>query len=195
LLFVHPNQAIPPERIDLTVDKMSEALEKVLAASALDGQGAAESEVTISDAADTELPKDADRQIKTLEWNAKYSAYQAKLVDLLQIAARFRGQKKARLAVVISAWDLCETEKLEPERWVETRLPLLYQYLQANNDLCEFAIYGVSAQGTELKAPGDLVNAIRASDRIKVIRGKETSKDLTLPIRDLLDNAVGGTTP
>jgi hypothetical protein len=198
LLFLHPKQAIPPQRIDLEVDKLSDDLDNLLDAMAGVPNSAAEQPTAgagVEEAASAggdaqqEPTEDTNAPSEILEWDAKYSAYQAKLVDLLQIASRLRGAKPARLAIVISAWDRCEKEKMQPEAWIKARLPLLYQYLLANADVCEFAVFGVSAQGAELKNPGELLDTIRASDRIKVVRGPKESKDLTLPIQFLLEDA------
>jgi hypothetical protein len=195
LLFLHPKQAVPPQRIDLEVDKLSDDLDNLLDEmakapnSAADQTAGADVSQPASAGGDTkQAAEDTPTPAEILEWDAKYSAYQAKLVDLLQIASRLRGAHPARLAIVISAWDRCKDEKLQPEEWIKSRLPLLYQYLVANSDVCEFAVFGVSAQGAELKSPGDLLDTIRASDRIKVVRGDSESKDLTLPIQFLLQN-------
>jgi GTPase SAR1 family protein len=198
LLFLHPKQAVPPQRIDLEVDKLSEDLDKLLDEMAKVPDSAAEGTAgggvsqPASAGGDEKQVATEETQTPTeiLEWDAKYSAYQAKLVDLLQIASRLRGPQPARLAIVISAWDRCEKEKLQPEAWIKARLPLLYQYMVANADVCEFAVFGVSAQGAELKNPGVLLDTIRASDRIKVVHGANESKDLTLPIKFLLEDAA-----
>lgn len=197
LLFLHPKQAVPPQRIDLEVDKLSDDLDNLLDMMAGVPNSATEATagVGVGEAAsggDTQPAATEETQTPSeiLEWDAKCSAYQTKLVDLLQIASRLRCAKPARLAIVISAWDRCEKEKLQPEAWIKARLPLLYQYMVANADVCEFAVFGVSAQGAELKNPGVLLDTIRASDRIKVVHGANESKDLTLPINFLLEDAA-----
>jgi hypothetical protein len=169
MLFVHPRQAIPPQRIDVDVDKLSDIIDESLGPSGPINEDS-------SDAS----------SIESLKWHPKYAAYQSKLVDLLQVARRIRGERATRLSVVISAWDLCELEHLTPPAWVEQRLPLLFQYLEANADLCPYEVYGVSAQGAELNDPGTLVESIRSSERIKVVFGGVVSHDLTLPVRGLL---------
>lgn len=179
ILFVHPAQAIPPKQIDMGIDKLSELL---------DGPSVnAETNATGT-------PEGADFVGPTggpLKWSPRYAAYQAKLVDLLQISRRIRGDATLRLAVVISAWDLCDVENLSPADWIAQRLPLLHQYLMANVDVCPYDIYGISAQGAELKNPGTLVDAIRSSDRIKVDWNGAVSCDLSLPIRRLLNPNEG----
>jgi hypothetical protein len=197
LLFLHPKQAVSAQRIDLEVDKLSDDLDKLLDEMAKVPGSTADATVgaSVSDPASTGTgarevsTEDTKIPPRILDWNAKYSAYQSKLVDLLQIASRLRGAQPARLAIVISAWDRCEKENLQPEAWIKSQLPLLYQYLVSNSDVCEFAVFGVSAQGAELKDPGELLDNIRASDRIKVVRGDTESKDLTLPIQFLLAGA------
>ena len=179
MLFIHPSQAVPPQTIDLKVDALADLID-----AAFDEQ---------EEALNTREParRDEATQIEPLKFSPKYAAYQSKLVDLLQISRNFRGTKPLKLAVVISAWDLCAVEGLTPEEWLKERLPLLHQYLNANDDLCSFEIFGVSAQGAELKAPGTLVDAIRASDRITVLHRGQKSKDLTLPIRYVLSRSEG----
>ncbi len=197
LLFLHPRQAVSAQRIDLEVDKLSDDLDKLLdemvkvpGSTAEETAGADVSQPPSAGGnAKEAVTENTKTPAEILEWNARYSAYQAKLVDLLQIASRLRGAQPARLAIVISAWDRCGKENLQPEAWIKSQLPLLYQYLIANSDVCEFAVFGVSAQGAELKNPGGLLDAIRASDRIKVVRGDTESKDLTLPIQFLLADA------
>ena len=181
ILFVHPAQAIPPKQIDMGIDKLSELLDGPSGDVKTGATGTAEIEAP-------SLPAG-----EPLKWSPKYAAYQAKLVDLLQISRRIRGNAPLRLAVVISAWDLCTVENLIPTKWIEERLPLLHQYLIANADRCPFDIYGVSAQGAELKSPGALVDALRASDRIKVDWNGSILGDLSLPIRRLLSQDESAT--
>lgn len=184
MLFIHPSQAIPPQTIDVKVDALADLID-----SAFDGHDATDApeDETLGV---TEPPKqDEAAEPELLKFTPKYATYQSKLVDLLQISRSFRGTKPQKLAVVISAWDLCAVEKFTPERWLQERLPLLHQYLNTNDDVCSFEIYGISAQGAELKTPGALVDAIRASDRIKVVHNGQESKDLTLPIRYVLSKS------
>jgi hypothetical protein len=195
LFFIHPKFAIPPEMIDQSVDDISENIDATLAleesgteapevvkeASSLEGET---DEVSVVDTLEATGGENFNEP--TLKWTPRLSCYQAKVVDLLQIARNFRRGRPTRLAIVISAWDVCEIEKLSPEAWLQKRLPLCFQYLKANETEVPFAIYGVSAQGAELTKPGELVNLIRASDRIRVVVGAKESKDISIPIRDLL---------
>jgi Double-GTPase 1 len=178
MLFIHPSQAIPPQSIDIKVDALAAIID-----AAFDEPDGPENEAP----ADTGNAKqDEAAPPEALKFSPKYATYQSKLVDLLQISRSFRVTKPQRLAVVISAWDLCAIEGFSPEDWLRERLPLLHQYLNANDDVSSFEIYGISAQGAELKTPGALVDSIRASDRIKVVHNGQESKDLTMPIRYVL---------
>ena len=67
------------------------------------------------------------------------------------------------------------------------RLPLLEQFLKANNDHIQYKIFGVSAQGGDLIVnKGSLLTKINPTDRIIVKDEKEVSNDLSSPILWLL---------
>ena len=71
---------------------------------------------------------------------------QVQLVDLIQLTLEQRGQRPARVCVMVSAWD---TVKLDctPAEFVSQNLPLLDQYLTSNQNWLSSRVYGVSAQG------------------------------------------------
>ena len=77
---------------------------------------------------------------------------QVALVDVLQLICEQRGPRRWRVALVISAWDLTQ-DGITPEEFVAKNLPLLVQYLTANEDWLEARIFGVSAQGGDFKDP------------------------------------------
>lgn len=91
-------------------------------------------------------------------WNAKDSPTQAQVVELLQFIADTREQgTPIPLAVIISAWDLAERFSAydssvapAPANWIEGRMPLLWQYLRANDERFRWRAYGISAQGGDL---------------------------------------------
>ncbi|WP_219930979.1 hypothetical protein [Pectobacterium atrosepticum] len=58
---------------------------------------------------------------------------------------------KRRIAVMISAWDLVRDMELTPCDWLASHMPLVAQFLRANQTYFEFQIYGVSAQGVSLE--------------------------------------------
>ena len=77
---------------------------------------------------------------------------QVALVDALQLICEQRGPRRWRVALVISAWDLTQNG-MTPEQFVAKNLPLLVQYLNANEAWLEVRIFGLSAQGGDFKDP------------------------------------------
>jgi hypothetical protein len=75
---------------------------------------------------------------------------QVALVDALQLICEQRGLRPARVSIVISAWDLVG-EGVTPREFVAKNLPLLVQYLEANEDWLEVQIFGLSAQGGDFE--------------------------------------------
>jgi len=129
-----------------------------------------------------------------LEWSPETSPTQAILVELLQFVAHLKSTTTSgRIAVIISAWDLVK-EPIPPTSWLETHLPLLYQFLVANGASTPFQIYGVSALGGDLEKDfSSLREESIPGRRIRVIEeAKKPHGDLTAPIRFLL-SADGST--
>jgi Double-GTPase 1 len=73
---------------------------------------------------------------------------QVSLVELIQFFAAV-SPRPIRVGIVISAWDL-EPKSLKPKLWLTKNVPMLAQFLQANGDEVEAAVWGVSAQGADL---------------------------------------------
>lgn len=131
------------------------------------------------------------------EWSADLAPTQVKIVDLLQMLMsgnlNIGGR---RLALLISAWDKVEGEKLTPTEILEGKLPLLNQYLRSGRDPWTWHVWGLSAQGGvyedtekgESFAETDrLRDLARPSDRIKVVDGDAVSSDITKPLKWLID--------
>jgi hypothetical protein len=124
-------------------------------------------------------------QTKAEPWDPKRVPTQIKLVELLQF---FLSHTSApvRLAVVVSAWD-CVTERgMTPDRWLETRIPLVHQFLAANDDRFTHCVYGVSAQGGPLEKAEQLREESKAVRRIRVVGVEGESNDITAPVRWLM---------
>ena len=131
-----------------------------------------------------------------VEWNAKSSPDQVKLVDILQILqSNMQGRKGEKLAICISAWDHVD-EEISPEEFVQNELPLLHQYLTKAPHGFECKFYGVSAQGTEYleqdhkgSLPPELeeiLNDTLATSRIQLLDDGIITNDLTVPISWLI---------
>jgi hypothetical protein len=125
----------------------------------------------------------------TKEWTPEVASTQVQLIELLQFISFLRPMSGPfRIAVIVSAWDLI-SEPILPISWLETHLPLLYQYVVANAAAVPFRVYGVSALGGDLaKDLGRLQNEVVPSRRIKVVEDRpKPHGDLTAPIQFLLD--------
>jgi len=121
-------------------------------------------------------------------WSPEMLPHQAQLVELLQFLLE-RMHRKLRVAVVVSAWDLVETLGVSPAAFISRELPLLQQFLEANDDLLTHTIFGVSAQGgdiTDASEKQSLLDLDDALKRIKVRQDQDTGHDITKPIAWLL---------
>lgn len=122
-------------------------------------------------------------------WSPELLPTQAKLVELLQFLVE-RTQRKLRVAVVVSAWDLVDKFGA-PHEFVARELPLLQQFLEVNGELFEYSVFGVSAQGGDITVAAEKQTLLELEDalkRIKVRQEQKTSQDITKPIAWLLGN-------
>ena len=125
-------------------------------------------------------------------WDAQLVSTQVAAVDLLQILLTLRADRQPMaLSVVISAWDLVIDYGRPPDQFLAERVPLLSQFLQANDDRFLSTVFGVSAQGGRLNTQEDsdrlARNILNTEDRVVVQHGSNQSHDITLPIQWLAD--------
>ena len=130
-------------------------------------------------------------------WKPIHAPTQVQLVDLLQLLRLPPLDAGPRfLAVMLSAWDKARGEGLAPESYLETKLPLLSQYLCSGADNWNWRVYGLSAQGGEYdtgESDGqrvceaeDLRKLDRPSERIKLVGPEGLTHDLTAPLAWLM---------
>ncbi|KKA10418.1 hypothetical protein VP03_29430 [Sinorhizobium meliloti] len=131
-----------------------------------------------------------------VEWSADLAPTQVRVVDLLQMLMSgdlYVGER--RLALLISAWDKAEGEQMTPADFLESKLPLLYQYLRSGRDLWTWHVWGISAQGGVYEDPEKhesfaetdrLRELERPSDRIKIVDGDTVCSDITKPLKWLI---------
>jgi hypothetical protein len=135
-------------------------------------------------------------EVEPIDWSADLAPTQVRIVDLLQMLMsgdlNIGGR---RLAVLISAWDKVEDEGLTPAAILESKLPLLHQYLCNGRDPWTWHVWGLSAQGGVYEDPekgesfaetDKLRDLERPSDRIKVVDEDVVSSDITKPLKWLI---------
>ena len=132
-------------------------------------------------------------------WTAEETPDQVKIVDILQLLSSrlstSHKEKKEKLAVFVSAWDVVD-KNLSPAEFIEKELPLLHQYLTNAAHGFDIRLYGLSAQGGEYveenhkdELPKELLNLLNlenASTRINLVSDEEQTNDLTKPIAWLM---------
>ena len=131
-----------------------------------------------------------------VDWSADLAPTQVRVVDLLQMLMSDRLYVGGRrLAILVSAWDKVEAEGLTPAALLESKLPLLHQYLTSARDPWTWRVWGLSAQGGVYEDPekdqsfpetDKLRDFERPSDRIKVADEQEVSSDITKPLEWLV---------
>ena len=132
--------------------------------------------------------KQDDAADQTVEWDPVLAPTQVQLVELLQFAIeRSRAKKPIRIAVIISAWDLVESaypDELGPLRWLAARLSYLDQFLRGNFEDIKFRVYGISAQGGDLRKDLKKLQEVRfASERIQIQGLDCAPHDISEPVR------------
>lgn len=126
-------------------------------------------------------------QVASNPWSVEMIPTQVKLVELIQFIMEY-AKSPLRLAVVISAWDLVKgTIEYSPHEYVSRSTPLLRQFLDANDDLLEYRIFGVSAQGGSIPEDRDKLLKLDELTRITVCDCTASDHDITRPIAWLLE--------
>lgn len=142
------------------------------------------------------------------EWHPSLAPTQVQLVDLLQLISHAPvGREGRKIAVLISAWDKVEGERLTPDAFLSAKMPMLAQYIEAGRDGWICRVYGVSAQGGEYDGNGDNAESVEAggpkktktgrdanrlrdidipANRIRLVFGEQESNDLTEPLQWLM---------
>lgn len=146
--------------------------------------------VGLEDSPDEVAPALAAPDVPCPPWDPESTPTQVQLVSLLQVVAA-EARRPLPVAVILSAWDLVERAmpKATPESFLQQRLPLLAQFLRANALGLSARVYGVSAQGGDLKDPAQrqaLESKENPSERLRVIGADASLHDLAAPIRFLM---------
>ena len=124
---------------------------------------------------------------KWIEWEPEMAPTQAVLCDLLESIKRERGGSPARTAVVVSAWDVVRDLGVSPQQWLELQVPLLWQWLDAQEEPFEFEAFGISAQGGDVTDQATREGLAENADPLERILRGPGAHDLIDPLLWLLD--------
>jgi hypothetical protein len=143
-------------------------------------------QITASIGGATEAPGGANGHAAVpVPWKVEMLPTQAKLVELLQFLLEMV-DRRLRVAVVVSAWDLVAEVGQTPHEYVSGRMPLLRQFLDANDDVFDHAVFGISAQGGAIPDDKSKLLGLDSLQRIKVCHENENDHDITKPLAWLL---------
>jgi len=161
ILFVHPDV-----KKGTQISDQDQIVASIRGAAAAEGGASADSAVPVP-------------------WKVEMLPTQAKLVELLQFLLDLVDQR-LRVAVVVSAWDLVADLGQTPLKYVSGRMPLLRQFLDANDDIVDHAVFGVSAQGGAIPDDKSKLLELDSLKRIRVCHGGDDDHDITKPLAWLL---------
>lgn len=146
--------------------------------------------IMISDLGPDILDGDADAAVSPtppepmISWKHEMVPQQAQLVDLLQMLQRPPFEiRRRKLSLIVSAWDVISDPDLSPSEWVAREVPLLDQFLKHNPDSFEIKVWGISAQGGDIRGEKrSQLLAMTPSERVRCVGDEGSSHDLTVPI-------------
>lgn len=121
-------------------------------------------------------------------WSPALAPTQVVLVDILQMLfdPPLSGDR-AKIAIVLSAWDKVARDANCPCDLLRARFPLLFQYLTSGMGPTCCRVYGVSAQGGDLETEAPYLEANPIpSERVRVAFGRAETHDLTEPLHWLM---------
>ncbi len=123
------------------------------------------------------------------EWTAKIISTQMKNIEILQLLTSNRANTNVRkIGIVISAWDRVVSMEMSPPEYLEKEMPMLSQFLEANSDIWECRIFGVSAQGGDYGEKDDLDRMTNFTDPLArpiiagLNKGEAEPNDITYPV-------------
>ena len=158
LLFIHPERLRLPEPIAVLAGASSETAQEAANGSLQDA-----------------VHFDVDERACTA----------AELIDVFENVAELCSDRWAiRFGVVVSAWDTVDGDPgPTPYEWMQERLPAVLATIEANPDIGEFEVFGVSAQGGSLEARDELLARGEICDRVFARDGRGRAVSLVEPIR------------
>ncbi|WP_145541338.1 hypothetical protein [Yersinia alsatica] len=134
---------------------------------------------------DTDNIEAEDTTALLREWEPKLLPAQVKIVQLLSDLVRPPfAPRSRRVAILVSAWDLTRNMSVTPRQWLAANMPLVEQFLRSNSVFFKHQVYGVSAQGVNLKDDSavDKAAKLTPSRRIQIVGPEGEGHDLTEPL-------------
>ena len=181
LIFINPNDSKNQTVFITDVNNIENEIGEILAPD----------DSKVADIVPSQKEDNEEGSIEFGAWNDEHTSNQVKLVETLQFVDSYKQlSEPLRVSIIISRWDMVEKNgNITPETWLESRMPLLSQYLICNKDIFESKFFGVSAQGCDYgtEAQPNLVDiermlSIEPSERPLVKYGKDFINDITVPI-------------
>lgn len=137
-----------------------------------------------------------DIQTTSTEENYLEVPTQVVITDWIQcITSAYNSSKdkhqKYRIGIIATAWDLLPAEQADksPDIYIEENLPMLMQFLQANESNFEYNIFGVSIVGGDLNMDSEFRNKYLQGDPVNsgyivYSKGEHVIKDndISLPV-------------
>ena len=172
LLFLHPEKL----RVPITIAMADEILAALQSAEGNHAQASANGRGA-EPRAKLELPRFQNASACTV----------AQCLDALENILMYQRMRwPIRVVIVISAWDTVDGSPT-PASWLRDRAPALESFANANTDMVQWNLYGVSAQGGSLPAQREELLA-RGSVRERVYARNASGEAVTVtePLRWVL---------
>lgn len=117
---------------------------------------------------------------------SEHDPTQVQVIELLQIILEIK-REPIQLGIILSAWDLLENnENVNPKKFLEEKMNLLWQFIESNNNKIFTKVWGVSALGGKIEDVDRLLSIEEPINRIKVVNEVNiVSQDVTSIISEL----------
>lgn len=131
------------------------------------------------------------REAEQIEWNPMMVPGQVLVVELLQMLLDYHlANRISKISIVLSAWDVVPRNVQSPKEYVRAHLPLLHQFIKANEDRYQIKAFGVSALGGDAHKDKEVLQAkIEPAHRIQVVDegGAAVADGILAPLRWLIE--------
>lgn len=119
---------------------------------------------------------------------SEHDPTQVQIIDLLQTISEIVHYKKIKLGIILSAWDVLPNfDKINPREYLKERMNMLWQYIEANTNIFNTIVWGVSALGGKIEEIEKLLDIDEPINRI-IVKNEHgvISHDITSIIAEML---------